>query len=630
METQGAQETSWLEAAERHIQEHLRGGEAEKELVTSVWLQCTRLPVSYSFTAISQLLALQRSPCVSLLGWGTEQFLQWSREGLGRRTESGGAPPTTLPRARLLLAGYITDLPDDGNREQDGNLYIQDASGCVPCEISQFDCSGLGSLYFFPCWTFIPTHQTGGYVEVLSPPIPVPKVHALVPVNSSLLTPVSAFLLLGDSSHPRGFRVAVIGKLSSVTSLVTIRSKTFFFFFLQHGKRTIPVIVHVPSKLFWFRVLAVGETYEVSSLSLSSLGGSPRRVFAVTSSSILALRPPLSPPFLSTPDMDNSEELTEPGESLAPDCGPQERVTGRRSKEAKTLTYKGVVTRVLNAPAGLYELDGALLLCTAYTQLQNGGRGMRVGARVEVCDSHLQQTPSPLFPSLVLSCCLRSRIQICDFSRLTAPCALFSGSGNLYLQLLFRYRLRLPEFLWACDVINKLQEKLCPRFVRQNCVTRAPSDGAQGPAEKLLFPTISTWPDGRRERDLQEEMVAEPHDCPLRQYSPLPPPWSLPPLSLVPSLVSSTQKLPGEESNRRLHWSHHSVRSRDLSPPQVLLGVLQASSSSGSLILKDQSSSLSCLVLPAPPISWISTSPPGPGFIFAPSQCCHLPHRSTW
>ncbi|XP_069623497.1 CST complex subunit CTC1 isoform X1 [Ranitomeya imitator] len=600
MEIPRSQETSWLQAAEKHIQEQLRAGEEGKELIPCVRARSPRLPLSYSFTPISQLLALQRSPCVSLLGWDTEQFQQWSREGLGRGTGSGGAPPTILPRARLLLVGYITD------QSADGNLYIQDASGCVPCEMSRFDCSCLGLLHVFPCWTFIPTSQTGGYVEVLCPPVPVirPEVPTKVPVDSSSISPESAILLLGDGHHPRGARVSVTGHLLSVTSLVTIRSKTFFFFFLQDAKRSIPVIVHVPSKLFWFRVLEVGETYEVTSLSLSSLRGSPRRVFAVTSSSLIAPCSALSPSCSSTPVMENSEELTEPSETKASDCGPRERGTAKRSKESKTLTYKGVVTRVLNAPAGLYELDGALLLCTAYTQLQNGGRGLRVGARVEVCDAHLQQSPSPLFPSLVLSCCLRSRVRICDFSRLDAPCALFSGSGNLYLHLLFCHRLRLPEFLWTCHVLDKLQEKLCPRLVRQNCVTRPLSDGAQGPAEKLLFPTLSAWSGGRRERDLQEEMVADPHDCPLRQYSPLPPPWCLPPLSLVPSLICSAQNLRQEESNRRLHWSRYWLRSGDLSPPHVLLGVLQASSS-GSLLLKDQSSSLTCLVLPTPPIAWI-------------------------
>lgn len=610
METEaprGAQVTSWLQAAETHVLEQLSDGAAGKELIPCLRSLSPKLPVSYSFTPISQLLTLQRSPCVSLLGWDTEQFQQWSRQGLGHRTESSSVPHSILSRARLLLVGYITDQPTDGNREHDGNLYVRDASGCVPCEMSQFDCSCLGSLVFFPCWTYIPTHQRGGYVEVLSPPVPVTQrvVTAEAPADSSSISPESALLLLGNSNRPSGFRVSVTGHLSSVTSLVTIRSKTFFFFFLQDSKQSIPVIVQVSSKLSWYQMLEVGDAYEVTSLALSCLRGSPQEVFAVTSSSVLSSRPPLSPFLSSTPILEDSEQLTEPIESKTSSGPPQERVTGRGSKESKTLTYKGVVTRVLNAHAGLYELDGALLLCTAYTQLQNRGRGLRAGARVEVCDAHLQQSPSPLFPTLVLSCCLRSRVRVCDFSRLDSPCPLFSGSSNLYLHLLFHYRLRLPEYLWVCHVVDKLQEKLCPRLVRQTCITRPLSNGAQGPAEKLLFPTLSSWPSGRSERDLQEEMVADPHACPLQEYSPLPPPWCLPPLSLFPSLVSSSQNLRGEESNRRLEWSHYSLRSGDLSTPHVLLGVLHASSSSGSLLLKDQSSSLSCLILPAPPITWI-------------------------
>lgn len=601
MET-GAQVTSWLQAAEAHVLEQLSEGAAGRELIPCLRSLSPQLPVSYSFTPISQLLTLQRSPCISLLGWDTEQFQQWSRQGLGRRTES-----TILPRARLLLVGYITDQPTDGNREHDGNLYVRDASGCVPCEVSRFDCSCLGSLVFFPCWTYIPTHQRGGYMEVLCPPVPVTRagVTAEGPADSSSISPESALLLLGNSSRPSGFRVSVTGHLSSVTSLVTIRSKTFFFFFLQDSQQSVPVIVQVPSKLSWYQMLAVGDTYEVTSLALSCLRGSLLQVFAVTSSSLLISLLPISPSLSSTPIMEYSEQLTESSTSKTSHRPLQERATGGQGKESKTLTYKGVITRVLNAHAGLYELDGALLLCTAYTQLQNRGRGLRVGARVEVCDAHLQQSPSPLFPTIVLSCCLRSWVRVCDFSRLDSPCSLFSGSSNLYLHLLFRYRLRLPEYLWVYHVIDKLQEKLCPRLVRHSCITRPLSDGAQSPAEKLLFPTLSSWPSGRRERDLQEEMVADPHDCPLREYSPLPPPWCLPPLSLFPSLVSSSQNLRAEESNRRLQWSHYFLRSADLPTPHVLLGALQASSSSGSLLLKDQSSSLACLILPAPPISWI-------------------------
>ncbi|XP_069840930.1 CST complex subunit CTC1 isoform X2 [Dendropsophus ebraccatus] len=562
---EGVQVTSWLQAAEAHVLEQLKEGPAGRELIPSLRSLSPQLPISYSFTPISQLLAFQHSPCISLLGWDTEQFQQWSREGLGPRLESSSVPPAILSRARLLLVGYITDQCTEGNKEQDGNLYIRDASGCVPCEVSEFDYSCLGSLVLFPCWTYIPIHKRGGYVEVLSPPIPIPRPHVAPqpPEDSSAITPESAHRLLCDRSHPHGSRVTITGNLSSVTSLVTIRSRTFFFFFLQDARQSVPVIVQVPSKLSWYQVIHVGDTYEVTSLALSCLRGSRQQVFAVTSSSLLFTRPQLSPSCPFTPIMENSEGLTEPSEPKASHDRLQERLPGKRCKESKTLTYK-------------------------------------------VFDAHLQQSPSPLFPTLVLSCCLRSRLTICDFSRLDTPCSLLSSSGNLYLHLLFSYRLRLPEYLWVCHVMDKLQEKLCPRLVRQSCITRPLSNGAQGPAERLLSSTLSSWPSGRSERDLQQEMMADPHECPLQEYSPLPPPWCLPPLSLFPSLVASSQNLRGEESSRRLHWSYNSLRSGDLSTPHVLLGVLHASSS-GSLLLKDQSSSLTCLILPAPPIAWIGS-----------------------
>ncbi|XP_063786951.1 CST complex subunit CTC1 isoform X2 [Pseudophryne corroboree] len=609
-ETPGAQVRAWLRVAQTHVLDNLceeSGGRAAPEIcdgiVKCLRTLCPQLPLSYSFTPVSQLLALQRSPCVSLLGWDTEQFQRWSLEGSEQMT---GTDPI-LPRAHLLLVGYISDYLQGGNIVHDGNLYIRDASGCVTCEMVQFDLSLLGSLVLFPCWSYIPTQHGGGYVEVLSPPIPITPsvVRQEVPGPASVtsVNPECASQLLGNRSHPRGFRVSVTGRLLSVTSLVQIRSKTFFSFNLQDTKKSVPVIVQVPSKLSWYHALHVGDTYEVTSLSVSSLHGSSQHIFAVTSSSHLLCRSPLSSPA-SDPTSEGSEDLTAPSEEYVDFRLPQETDRQRHHKESKTLTYQGVITRLRDAHAGLYELDGAVVLCTAYTQLRNGGRGMRTGARVEVFDAHLQQSPSPLFPTLVVSCCLRSRVTIRHFSRLSTPCSSVSGTSNVHLHLLFHYRLRLPEYLWVCDTVEKVHEKLCPRLVRRRCLGQSLGSGAQGLTENLLHPTLSSFTNGRRERDLQEEMLADTHDCPLREYSPLSPPWCLPHLCHIPSLVSTSQYLQSEESNHSLHWSHYSLRSEDLSSPHVLLGVLHVSSS-GSLQLKDQLSTLTCLILPCPPIAWL-------------------------
>ncbi|XP_068130127.1 CST complex subunit CTC1 isoform X2 [Hyperolius riggenbachi] len=608
----GGQVTAWLQAAQSHVQRCLQedggtGGtpDLSDDVIKCIQTLCAQLPLSYSFTSISQLLSLQRTPCVSLLGWDTGRFQAWSQEALQEKKLS--QPPAPLSRARLLIVGYIASSPAKDSQVHDGNLYLRDSSGFIPCEMSQFDPNLLGTPVLFPCWSYIPIQNGGGYVEVLSPPVPVttPVVRQEVqdPARDTANDPERAFQLLHEKSHPRGFRVSVKGQLTSFTSLINIRGKTVFFFFLQDSKKSVPIIVQVPSVLYWYHILHTGDTYEVTSLAVSSLRGSDRQIFAVTSSSCLIPCSPVSPSCSPNFATQNSEELTTPPSGGGePDSRPQ-KAEERQQKESKTLDYQGVVTRVRDAQAGLYELDGMVVLCTAYTQLHNAGRGLREGSKVEVMDAHLQQSPSPLFPTIVLSCCLRSRVRVSEFSRLNAPCSAHSTSGNLYLHLLFRYRLRLPEYLWVCDVLEKLHRKLLPHYARQRCLARVTSS-AQGIAQKLLHSSLSSMSLGRGDRDLQEEMVADPHDCPLRRYCPLPPVWTLPPLSDLSSLVCASQYLRSQESSQCLHWSHYSVRSQELSPPHVLLGVLHASSS-GSLQLKDESSSLVCLILPRPPIAWI-------------------------
>ncbi|XP_072255465.1 CST complex subunit CTC1 [Pyxicephalus adspersus] len=609
----GAQVSGWVQAAHKHVLDYLQveGGAGAPELcddvIRCIQTICTQLPVSYSFTTVSELLSLQKSPCVSVLGWDTERFQQWSHEGLQQSKVS--QTPVILTRARLLLVGYISNHLTKDSPVHDGNLYIRDSSGCIACEISKLDLNLLGSLVLFPCWSYIPTQHGEGYVEVLSPPISVttPEVGPEVPdlANATALNPDKASQLLSNRSNPRGFRVSVTGQLASITSLIKIRDKPFFFFFLRDTTKSVPVIVQVTRKLCWYHTLHIGNTYEVTTLSVSSLRGPVQQVFAVTSASCLIPHPALSPPCSISFSQENSEELTASSDGREEQqFNPLEKIREKQQKLSKTLTYEGVVTRVRDANAGLYELDGAVVLCTAFTQLQNRGRGLREGARVEVCDAHLQQSPYSLFPVIVLSTCLRSRIRVFEFSHLSAPCSLYSTSGNVYLHLLFRYHLRLPEYLWVCDIIGKLQEKLHPSLVRQRCLTRHTGSSSQSVAEKLLFSSLSSFSVGRRERDLYEEMVASPHNCPLQEYSPLPPPWCLPPLSQLSALVEKSLYLRKKESNRSLEWCHYSLPSEDLSPPHVLLGVLHASSS-GFLQLKDHFSSLTCLILPKPPIAWI-------------------------
>uniref|UniRef100_A0A6I8Q005 CST complex subunit CTC1 n=2 Tax=Xenopus tropicalis TaxID=8364 RepID=A0A6I8Q005_XENTR len=612
------QVAQWLECAQQHARDCLWEGEGSpppdltENLIRCLSRHCPQLPLSYSFTPISQLLAFQHSPCVSLLGWSTERYKRWCQEQVELK-EATPSPNKPLPRVHLLLVGYITDLPPGESAKHDGNLYVRDRSGCIPCEVLHFDLSCLGALVVLPCWSYIVPQAKGsggGYLEIISPPEPIvpPPVRETPPECVPPLTPHRASALLKDRLQPRPPRVTVTGRVSRVTSLLSIRHKTFFFFFLQDQRECVPVIVQVSPRLSWYHALRVGETYTVTSLSVSSLRGSSHQVFAVTSSSCLLSSPefPLPDPVSPAEEISGCSPPGHVGQEIQEERSYQQKAMGVGEKQAKTLTYQGVLTRVVDPRAGLYELDGKVMLCTAYLQLLNGGRGLREGAGVEISDTHLQQSPSPLFPPIVLSCCLRSRLRVTQFSRLCTPLSPVSTAGNLHLHLQFRYHLRLPEYLWACDVSRRLQEKLCPSLVKPRCLQGSLGAGPPGVTEKLLSETLSSFSASgpRCERDLQGEILKEPHECPLREYSPLSPPWSLPALSLLQSVVSDSRYLRAEESTRSLRWTHHSLQPQELRPSLRLLGVLHASPS-GRLVLKDQSASVPCLVLPRPPSAWI-------------------------
>ena len=56
---------------------------------------------------------------------------------------------------------------------------------------------------------------------------------------------------------------------------------------------------------------------------------------------------------------------------------------------------QGVITRCLLPEAGVYELDDRLTLYLTHSNLSNQGRGLRVGAEVEITDAHILKLSTP-------------------------------------------------------------------------------------------------------------------------------------------------------------------------------------------------------------------------------------------
>ncbi|KAJ7402661.1 hypothetical protein BTVI_84469 [Pitangus sulphuratus] len=226
-------------------------------------------------------------------------------------------------------------------------------------------------------------------------------------------------------------------------------------------------------------------------------------------------------------------------------------------------------------------------------------------------DVHLLQKPLVSFPFIVLGACLSSTVVLKSFSRLSTPYQPPASSGNLCLQLLFRYNLGMPFYLWLVSLLETFEERFSCFFGHHrllSCTHQNP-----GAAEKFLVPFLQAMmPDREETRDIYNEILAKVHHCPLQKYLTLDPPCQAPSLSAVccvaeqkswegfsPSQLLSpleAQHMGTQELNRRLAWSYCTLSAESFQPRLILLGVLRVSSRSSSLQLQDKSSTLPCVI----------------------------------
>ncbi|XP_075293619.1 CST complex subunit CTC1 isoform X1 [Opisthocomus hoazin] len=621
-----AAEQRWLQAARDFARRALPAcegpGGPEPQPLDAV-LRCLRsagggdLPLGYSFVSISDLQHQQCVPCCSHLTWSTNEFKEWAQQG-----QSVLPMQSALPRAYLILVGYITDgRQEDKEKLVDGCLYLKDNTGIIPCELLNFELEWLESLFLFPSWSYIPqTDQSAaGYVEILVDPVPVhlPKE---VPDSIPVTYPASAELLL-TSRIPckKRSKLTVAGELARLGPLLCIRHKTFFFLFLKCfiSAVCVPVLVRKPNQLAWHHTLRLGHRYTITGLSMSNLKKSGQRMFVTSVSSCLlpycaeqVREQPLDSVCQGESTQSSSLETVEQlSDSLEMEV--EEERPGS-TKESKIISYVGTVTKILNVQAGLFLLDNKVCLCLAYQQLLNSARGLRPGAYLELIDVHLLQKPLVSFPFIVLGACLNSTVVLKSFSRLSTPYQPSASSGNLYLQLLFRYNLGMPLYLWLVSLLEMFEERFSCFFGHRRLVLSS-THRNPGAAEKFLVPLLQGLvPDGEEARDIYNEILAKIHQCPLQKYLTLNPLCQAPSLSAVchmaeqkswedfsPSHLLSpleAQHMGTQELNRRLAWSYCTLSAESFQPRLILLGVLRVSSRSSSLQLQDRSSTLPCVI----------------------------------
>uniref|UniRef100_A0AC11E6A8 CST telomere replication complex component 1 n=1 Tax=Ovis aries TaxID=9940 RepID=A0AC11E6A8_SHEEP len=284
-----------------------------------------------------------------------------------------------------------------------------------------------------------------------------------------------------------------------------------------------------------------------------------------------------------------------------------------------SVIVQGMVTGTLNQPAGLYELDRKLELCLAYQQFRGLRRVVRPGVSLELQDVHLLQSVGGGTRRPILAPCLRGAVLLRGFSH-QVPETQFSHQvpqASLYEQLVWEHQLGLPIYLWATKALEDLACKLCPHVLRYHQFLKYSSPGDPSLGLQILAPILEVLiPPGCPGRNTRGEILEDPHHCPLQKYTQLQTPCFFPTLAVLKEEAKrqawasfdpktllpfpEASHLPSWQLNQRLAWSWQCLLPSAFHPAPVLLGVLVPSSRKGCLRLRDQSGSLSCLLLAQP------------------------------
>lgn len=591
-------------------------GVLEEQLAHAVVLRLQRthhsLPISYRFVSVAQLISTQRTSCFSSLTWSTNQHREWSREA-----EQHLPSHKALSRTNLILIGLLCD--GRVSAQCDGSWRVRDASGSVHCEVLSSSPLWLGRLMLFPTWNYIsynapgPGQQSEGCLELIDSPVCVtPDLTAFDPGGSlsDVIGVKKAARLLRQKSS-RGVYMCVYGEVCVICPLMVISGKTFFCLVLSEGDSTIPVLVTVPECVYWRQCASVGQSVCISALRVCSLRGwAGQRVLSVTAESHLYPNSRIggesevtdthADSHSESHTQSQSQSHTHTDTHLQQEYEEAQVHDGPvRTKLSKIISYRGRVTGVRDAEAGLYEIDGKMLLCLAYQPVRKWGGGLRPGAEIELHNVHFLFRPSPNTPDVVLCACLRSTVSVTTFSPLRSKVTRQRSDGPL-VRFLLEKNLSLSEYLWLCYCHTALTDRLCPRWVCEArvCVV----------AGRILQVILGDKDMKKNKRDIYKEMLQDTHTCPLTQYRVSSSSMSLYSikqlcdwlekeswacLSLSLLLPSSACHMTRAQLNPPLSWSAHTHTLANTYI--VVVGVLELSVGGATVRLVDQTGAIDCV-----------------------------------
>uniref|UniRef100_A0A8C4NHR8 CST complex subunit CTC1 n=1 Tax=Eptatretus burgeri TaxID=7764 RepID=A0A8C4NHR8_EPTBU len=570
-------------------------------------------------------------------------------------------PHEEVPPAFLL--GWLSDSPlhsrssdnviprDRHSTLQNGNLFLCDATAQLHCEFQTFSLCLLGHLLLLCSFSFIPYAWPWHGLEPRGCPKGYLEVHAEPHVLSTAVRPTTslqtdpiisvlhsdmAALLLSVSSPFRKARIALRGEISALSPVFCVHRRCFFFIRLSSTTSPTSVICVVkdPDKLVWHNCLRHFEDVIITNVYTSSLKPVQKQLFVASSDSQLklaheacirplALKDALKICGLTGRDFQVMAQVTN-GRGVEMRRagtfeGEDEMV--ENDAQSRVCSYQGQITAVLYAMAGLYELDNKVGLCLAYQPCLGLGKGLRLGAVVQIHDAHLlkQQWCRQLPPALLM-CCARSLIRVLRWSTVAEPLQPFPFSHSPIMHVLYRAALPPEAFFHLVSAAHSFLNRFCPNMLCEKSLIA----GDEPHLLERLFLGPRSAPDLKTpmlspgsQRDIYREVLDEPHCCITDRTATPFEDWQLPALAEIPGLVEqTTQKSIAVDENEEFvsegqawnvdvegkprvkqKWTYCALLPTDFHPRLVLLAVLGYDELMASLALQDQTGCLPCQVV---------------------------------
>ncbi|XP_042882303.1 uncharacterized protein LOC122259528 [Penaeus japonicus] len=371
--------------------------------------------------------------------------------------------------------------------------------------------------------------------------------------------------------------ISLEGHLVALSHTFKICNDVLFLMEILSGEEVKHILIRRKSQLTWHQQLDITSKYMVTYLKPDVLykGKHNIPIFHATRKSQLI--------FVETDEVPKLRNL----------CNDQ-----------SLISYKGIVTSVLDEDIGIYQLDGRTRLVISYIHDITGEvwnmsedskdqellssrasekhyRFLKPGDKIMIFHAHLAKidgTPS-------LSCCGRSLV-LKERKSLLSPMGI--RSPNATLDMLHYYNFGMPGLKWLVEVRDHLVSVLCPSIVERNHILRRKHNGERSVLIQLLQLAADRQLISANSRSLTLEFLSLTHQCVLNKDFEAP--FSL--LSVLDLEASANMEERDGEEKQKL-WTYN-IDHHDHS--KSIIGVLQLGQN-GVLQLRDQHADIDLVVV---------------------------------